>query len=184
MDQNTDNNLNLNINPRPIRPTRVSRSARPILSAGRLPKLSKLSKMTGQNLALTIAAFVAVAVLATAGIFAVNYFKNKDDSAQITSEVKAIFPYLLPSDKPTVATVTDISKLQGQEFFRNAQNGDRVLVFSASRVAIIYRRQNHAIINFGPITANPAAAATPAPVVTPAVVTPAPAKTATPTPKR
>jgi hypothetical protein len=97
---------------------------------------------------------------------AVDYFTHRDDSKQVYSEVKQIFPYLLPSEMPTVATVKDITKLQGQEFFRNAKNGDRLLVFSVAKIAIIYRQKDHSIVNFGPIS-SPTASSSPAPLVTP-----------------
>jgi hypothetical protein len=86
---------------------------------------------------------------------------TEKESANTVSEVKKIMPYLLPSEEPTVATVSDISKLTGQEFFRNAQNGDMVLVFPKARIALIYRHSQHAIINFGPTVAQAAPTALP-----------------------
>jgi hypothetical protein len=140
---------------------------------------------------MALAAVVVIAVVA-GGVFGVKYvieniINKKDDTVQVLKDVKQIFPYLLPSEVPTVATVTDVSKLGGQEFFRNAQNGDRVLVFSVAKIAIIYRNSSRAIVNFGPISAPavtptpssllPAPAVTAAPIVTPAaLITPVPAK--------
>jgi hypothetical protein len=129
-----------------------------------------------------------VIVFVVVGVFGIkllaNVLSKKDDSAQVIRELKQIFPYLLPSEPPTVATVADISKLSGQEFFRNAQNGDKVLVFSVAKVAIIYRRGQRAIINFGPTTSQTAAAATPlvTPPVTPEAAMPTPMPTLTPRP--
>ena len=46
---------------------------------------------------------------------------------------------LLPDEIPTVATVQDITKLSNQRFFRNAQNGDKVLIYPLASKAILYR---------------------------------------------
>lgn len=52
----------------------------------------------------------------------------------------------LPSEKPTIATVTDASKLKNQVFFSNVQNGDRVLFFPNAKRAILYRPSSNKII--------------------------------------
>lgn len=57
----------------------------------------------------------------------------------------------LPSENPTVATISDISKLKDQPFFDGAKNGDKVLIFTEARKAIIYRDSENKIINSGPI---------------------------------
>ena len=59
----------------------------------------------------------------------------------------------LPTDeKPTVATITDISKLKDQPFFKNAKNGDSLLIYSGNaRKAIIYRKSENRVIDFGAV---------------------------------
>ncbi len=57
----------------------------------------------------------------------------------------------LPGETPTVATISDIKKLKDQPFFDGAKNGDKVLIFTEARKAIIYRESENKIINSGPI---------------------------------
>lgn len=59
----------------------------------------------------------------------------------------------VPTDEePTVASVTDISKLQGQAFFARAQNGDKVFMYNKAKKAILYRPSSDKVIEFAPIT--------------------------------
>lgn len=57
----------------------------------------------------------------------------------------------LPDGEAVVATVSDKTKLEDQPFFAKAENGDKVLIFSESSMAIIYRESTDKIINSGPI---------------------------------
>ena len=54
-------------------------------------------------------------------------------------------------EEPTVANVVDVSKLQGQEFFVNAENGDKLLVYNQARKAILYRPSIDKIIEVSTI---------------------------------
>lgn len=58
----------------------------------------------------------------------------------------------LPLDEePTVATVTDAEKLREQPFFINAQNGDRVLIFTQAKKAYLYRPSTNKIVEVAPV---------------------------------
>lgn len=58
----------------------------------------------------------------------------------------------LPSDEqPTVATVSDVSKLADQTFFASAKNGDKVLIYSKAKKAILYRPSDDKVINVAPL---------------------------------
>lgn len=53
----------------------------------------------------------------------------------------------LPTDEtPTVATVTNLAKLQGQAFFAKAKKGDKVLIYSTAKKAYLYRPGTNEII--------------------------------------
>ena len=62
--------------------------------------------------------------------------------------------YLLPSGVPTLATVTDKSKLQ-TPFLQQADNGDKILIYERAGVAIIYRPSIDRIIATGPVEIQP-----------------------------
>ena len=68
----------------------------------------------------------------------------------------------LPTDEtPSLATVQDKSKLKDQPFFKNALNGDKLLLFIKAKKAILYRESTNKIIEVAPINIQkqPAAAA-------------------------
>ena len=54
---------------------------------------------------------------------------------------------LLPNEKPLINTVSEVEKLRGEPFYAQAENGDKVLVFS--RRAILYSPVQDRIIEIG-----------------------------------
>lgn len=54
-------------------------------------------------------------------------------------------------ETPILATVDDKEKLKDQPFFKDAQNGDYILMFAQSKKAIIYRESENKLVNVGPI---------------------------------
>lgn len=61
----------------------------------------------------------------------------------------------LPNETPSVATVSDITKLRDQTLFHNAQNGDKVLIFDKAKRAIVYRPSENLIIEIGNVVVAP-----------------------------
>ncbi len=59
---------------------------------------------------------------------------------------------MLPSDeKPTIATVSDPEALKDQHFFDNAKRGDKVIIYSNAKKAILYDPMANKIVNVAPI---------------------------------
>ena len=59
---------------------------------------------------------------------------------------------VLPTDEePTVATVTDLNALKGQPFFTGAKIGDKVLIYTNAKKAILYDPIANKIVNVAPI---------------------------------
>lgn len=103
---------------------------------------------------------MAVLVLAlTAAFFFKQYQdikKSPDVAAKVTSErviEKVSQIYFLPSgETPTVAQIEDKTKLAEQDFFKSAENGDYLLVYTNAKMALIYRENDNKLVNVGPVT--------------------------------
>ena len=75
----------------------------------------------------------------------------KEENQQILTAVGKLIN--LPADEqPTIATVTDLTKLQGQPFFQDAQIGDKVLIYENAKKAILYRPSTNKIIEVAPLS--------------------------------
>lgn len=124
-------------------------------------KKFKLSKKRVKTLFVL---FVVLAVLGSGGYL---YKRNSDLSAenrllsnptevakQQQEELVALVGALvvLPSgETPTVATVSDAAKLKDQAFFVEAQNGDKVLIYTKAKKAYLYRPSTDKLINIAPV---------------------------------
>ena len=127
-----------------------------------------------QKLFIEIATVALLVVLGGGGYFYYQSTKaqkqaNPQQVAQ--EEVKKIVAEVgklidLPSgEDPTVATVTDISKLKDQPFFQKAKNGNKVLIYTNARKAILYDPQAKKVIDVAPINIGTQSAQTSQPKV-------------------
>lgn len=62
---------------------------------------------------------------------------------------------VLPTNEtPTLATVSDPEKLKDQAFFAQAEVGDKVLIYTQARKAILYSPSKNMIIEVSPLNIN------------------------------
>lgn len=130
-----------------------------------------------QKPAVLVGIGLTVIIIIGAGFFIYSNFKsNKSQGNQIDQkaaqeEVKKLvsevgkFIDLPTGENPTVATITDITKLKDQPFFARAKNGDKVLIYTNARKAILYDPQAKKVIDIAPINigSQSAQAASPTP---------------------
>lgn len=112
--------------------------------------------------------------------------ETQAEATQLVAQVGKLIT--LPGDEqPTIATITNIDQLKDQPFFKNAQNGDKVLVYQNANKAIIYRPSENRIIDVGAVnvTGSPSPSGSPgaSPKATPkATPKPSESPVASPTP--
>ncbi len=81
--------------------------------------------------------------------------KNPTEAAR--EEVRALMAKVgqlleLPQgEEPTVATVSDKEKLKDQSFFAKAENGDKVLIYTNAKKAVLYRPSTNKVIDMAPV---------------------------------
>ena len=80
------------------------------------------------------------------------------DVRKLVEEVGKVIA-LPEGEEPTVATITDIEKLKDQEFFANARNGDKVLIYTNARRAILYDPVAKKVLNVAPVNIGTGSAA-------------------------
>lgn len=74
----------------------------------------------------------------------------QEELKEITDKLSKMI--LLPQEGPTLATIADKSKLASQDFYKNAQNGDKILIYRAAKKAILYRPSTNMIIEVSTIS--------------------------------
>lgn len=121
---------------------------------------------TGQGTKMpttTKAAMALVVLLLLGAIGSAGYFykqlsdikKNPNKVAidETNATISAVGKLIvLPTgEQPTLATVTDPSKLKDQPFFANAQTGFKVLIYTNAKEAILYDPVANKIVAVAPI---------------------------------
>lgn len=90
---------------------------------------------------------------------------NKAELAKLIEAVGKLI--VLPQgEEPTLATVSDPEKLRDQPFFKNAELGDKVLIYSQAKKAILYSPSKNKIIEVAPVNLNAPSPTTPLPLAT------------------
>ena len=114
------------------------------------------------RLIIILGAVVFVVIAAAAGYYFWQYMNLKNDpdlvnklNQETTSRITAAVGrfYALPTDEqPTIAKIQDKAKLKDQVFFKNAENGDYILIYTKAKLALLYRENQNKLINVGPVT--------------------------------
>lgn len=122
---------------------------------------SILRKLLSIKLFFPILALIAIVAI-IAGVYFFNQYQKAQkllgSSTQVNSnEVDEIVKQIgklieLPKENPTAATVSDVTKLIDQPFFAKAQNGDKVLIYSGAKKAILYRPSENKIIEVSSVS--------------------------------
>lgn len=104
---------------------------------------------------------LAIISLVAAGYFYIQFrdsqTKLANPSAANVTEMRTLVTrvgklMVLPvGEDPTIATVTDNSKLKEQAFFAQSQNGDKVLIYTGAKKAILYRPSLNMIVDVAPV---------------------------------
>ncbi len=81
--------------------------------------------------------------------------KTRESIAEAKSLSKKVGRLMvLPEDEtPTIATVSDPDALRDQSFFVDAKVGDKVLIYSNAKKAILFSPEQNKIINIAPLNA-------------------------------
>ncbi len=116
------------------------------------------------NAKMLIMGAVVLAAVGLAGYFAYENQRIRSnpqslvqaDQSRLIDKVGKLID--LPKDEqPSIATVSDKNKLKEQAFFKNAQNGDTLLIYTNARKAILYREKDNKVIEVAPIAIDTAA---------------------------
>lgn len=117
---------------------------------------------------------VAIAAIAPSAYFYYSWSRAKyrishpAEAAKVDADklVNAVAKLMLiPNEAPQIADITsDVAKLASQKFFAEAKDGDKLLVFSKAREAILFRPSIGKIIDVAPFSLSsslPAASSSP-----------------------
>lgn len=117
-------------------------------------------------LSILFAVLVVVGLASGAAVyFYMQYQKAqtllKNPASALENEVKVLVAQVnkvieLPKNEvPTVATVSDKSKLANQPFFLKAENGDKVLIYNTAKKAYLYRPKENKMIEVSSLSVSP-----------------------------
>ena len=114
-------------------------------------------------MALALSSSFGGLFLVLVGVLAVNYYFRyqlvrdnpqgvvQEESRELVAAVSRLI--VLPDgEEPTIATVSDPEALKGQAFFAKAKTGDKVLIYTNARKAVLYDPEADKIVEVAPLT--------------------------------
>lgn len=121
------------------------------------PDKSILARIRGnKKFVYGVLILLLVVAVATTGYFLMKSDKtaigvsDQMDVSKLLEQVSEL-TFLPLGEEPTVATVTDIGQLKDQAFFANAQVGDKVIIYTKAKKAILYRPSADKIVEIAPL---------------------------------
>lgn len=110
-----------------------------------------------KKLRISFGLLIVIALISLPSLYFYNKYQKTQqllENPNLASEKEAVALSLkvgvlieLPaSETPTIATVSDQDKLKDQPFFQKSVNGDKVLIFTQGKKAILYRPSSNKII--------------------------------------
>ena len=119
-------------------------------------------KLPSKKILISLIAILVIGAAATPAYYFYNQYQKsqellKNPTEAAKEEVRALVARVgqlleLPQgEEPTVATVSDKNKLKDQAFFAKSENGDKVLIYTNAKKAILYRPSINKVIDVAPV---------------------------------
>lgn len=78
---------------------------------------------------------------------------SEEEIQILTESVSGLM--IIPKEEPVVFVISDVQELiKQQQFFKDAINGDILLIFPEAAKAVVYSPSRNIIVNTGPVTAD------------------------------
>ena len=121
-------------------------------------KITLNSIKSGRNKKLFFGGLIILIAIPITIALVAQYQNNRQDvlgANKVINVVEKVGKIVeLPANEtPSIATVSDVNKLSGQEFFSKAQNGDVVLIYPKAQKAYLYRPTTDKLIEVAFYTA-------------------------------
>lgn len=127
------------------------------------PSVKKAKTKRSGGLSTVLIPLLLIAVIVLGGL----YYQSTQQLSKLNSpegqeelakqEAKAVTDKLsklalLPEEEPVVATILDVNMLASQSaFYKNAENGDKLVIYPQAQKAYIYSPGRNVIVNAGPL---------------------------------
>lgn len=123
----------------------------------KIPNLNTAKEYVKQHVLIIL---IGVAVLSSGtAVYFYNQYSGlkqgpnkvaQEELSKVVAQVGKLI--VLPEgETPTLATVADPNKLKDQAFFANAKTGDKVLIYTNAKKAILYNPELNKIVEVAPI---------------------------------
>lgn len=106
----------------------------------------------GINKLFGVAIFVLIGIFFAVGVGYARWQSQTEQSVvaddgglSVTERIKT-FTNLPQNEEPVIVRVTDVTLLPQNNFFKNAQNNDIVIIYPMAKDAYLYRESTHEIV--------------------------------------